>query len=186
MTNMSFSPFSLEFGELLSEYMNEVTKNRTKLHLVLKKYFQWNGCRWFEEFAERTLDIMLDMLMNEPWRIPTGVLPAVFMQGIASNLLKECHRRQKSRKSLVENLPDDERREQDRLSDDEDHYARMRKAFSKLERKQRKLLGQYYGDDSGAEARRKLAQAENTTELGLRLRVHKIRKELRQIYNSEK
>jgi DNA-directed RNA polymerase specialized sigma24 family protein len=162
------------------------------LRRKLMKFFQWRGCLQFEEYTDRTMDLVARKL-SEGAELQAAN-PSALFYGVAVNLLREHWRKSARTPGPLDDHPELENpagdpeqiREQEEAGRErETRLACLRQCLGQLPAESVSLIQQYYseGDMLDKEQRRQIARRLNLSATALRSRAFRIRGELEQCIN---
>jgi DNA-directed RNA polymerase specialized sigma24 family protein len=158
----------------------------------LMKFFKWRGCLQFEEYTDRTIDLVARKIAAGE-ELQAATLSALFY-GVASNLLKEYWRKSPGQPSPLEERvgleyprgdPETIRQQEEALRERESRLACLRRCLGRLPSESLHLIKQYYseGEVLDKERRKQIAERLNLSATALRSRAFRIRGELEQCVN---
>jgi hypothetical protein len=159
----------------------------------LMKFFKWRGCLQFEEYADRTIDLVARKI-TEGAELQAANTSALFY-GVASLLLKEHWRKTASREEILARqaalvVPSDDpetiRQQTQILEEHEARLACLRDCLSKLPAESVSLIKQYYseGELLDKEQRKRMALRLNLSATAMRSRAFRIRGQLERCVRS--
>jgi len=144
----------------------------------LIRFFQWNRTEMPEELADEVLDRLARRLNLSSEQIQDPVRYAV---GIARLLLQEQRRknlrREKALAELQQSSLDADRREQERILQQE-RAELLQQCLQSLPEQSRELIFRYYDVDEAADYRQQMARAYGISINALRNRALRIRMDL--------
>lgn len=147
-------------------------KRYRQLRLKLVKFFSWRRCEDPESLADETVArVVKNVKGGEKIRSANAYS---YVYGIAMNVFREYLRDKKKRDELANNLPDQSPPSPERTQDCREQ------CFRGLTPDKASLLAHYYTSE---DSRDWLAQSFKITLNALRLKVHRIKKELRDCYD---
>ncbi len=163
-----------------------------ELRHKLMRFFKWRGCLQFEEYTDRTIDLVARKL-SEGAEIQASNFSA-FFYGVAVNLLREHWRKSVNAPGPLDDNPEPEnpagdpekiREQEEARREREIRLACLRQCLEKLPSESVHLIKQYYseGDALDKEQRKQIAQRLNLSATALRSRAFRIRGELEQCIN---
>ncbi|MCI0352563.1 MAG: hypothetical protein L0Z53_24350 [Acidobacteriales bacterium] len=185
--------------DALSQLLTQLDPDRARaaekyeeLRRKLMKFFKWRGCPQFEEYADRTIDLVARKL-SEGAELQAAN-PSALFYGVAVNLLREYWRKSVNKPgSLDDNLqlenpagdPEKIREQEEARQEREIRLACLRQCLGKLPSESVYLIKQYYseGDVLDKQQRKQIAQRLNLSATALRSRAFRIRGELEQCVN---
>ena len=185
--------------DALSQLLTQLDPDRARaaekyeeLRHKLMKFFKWRGCLQFEEYADRTIDLVARKL-SEGAELQAAN-PSAFFYGVAVNLLREHWRKSVNAPGqLDDNLklestagdPEKIREQEEAWREREARLACLRQCLEKLPSESVYLIKQYYseGDALDKEQRKQIAERMNLSATALRSRAFRIRGELEQCIN---
>jgi len=143
-------------------------KRYKQLRLKMVKFFGWKRCEDPESLADETIGRMVKNLnAGEALHIDN---PYAYIYAIAKHVFMEYLREKRKREAMINNLPDHLQ------SHSEEEEDCRKECLRGLSRDNRSLLQRYY---AGEEARARLAESLDLTLNALRLRIHRLKQELR-------
>jgi DNA-directed RNA polymerase specialized sigma24 family protein len=158
--------------EFLGATEAELDEKYKEIRRKLIHFFVYRGCSDFEELADRTIF----EVVKDCGRVADSYVgdPMLWIYGVARNILRASGERPPPSRPMPEPDPPEVKEARDdclRLCMEE-----------KLSDADRELIIQYYRGERAKkiERRKRLAALLDTTENGLRLRVHRIRNKLRE------
>jgi RNA polymerase sigma factor (sigma-70 family) len=172
---------SREEFDLLLSHMDEdrecAGEKYTRIWRELVSLFRRRGCYDAEELADETLNRVAR-------KIAEGERPSnltAYCYGVAKNVSRQYLKKSEVRNVSVDELPPERRAP---ISDDETEklYSCLERCLAKLPDKDAQLLLDYWGVNrrSKLETRKYLAESSSITTTALRIRVHRLRKKLKQ------
>jgi RNA polymerase sigma factor (sigma-70 family) len=183
------------FSQLLKQLDPDRARAAEKyeeLRRKLMKFFKWRGCLRFEEYADRTMDLVARKLTEGAKLQATS--PAALFYGVAHNLLREHWRKSASEPGRLDDHlelenpagdPEKIREQAEALEERETRLACLRQCLRQLPSESVYLIKQYYaeGDVLDKEQRKQIAERLNLSATALRSRAFRIRGELEQCVN---
>jgi len=153
----------------------------------LMKFFKWRGCLEFEEYADKTIDVVARKL-TEGAELQAAS-PSSLFYGVAVILLKEHWRKTASREATLAGQtqasnpsddPEEIREQAETLQEHETRLACLRRCLGELPSESVSLIKQYYseGDVLNKEQRKQIALRLNLSPTALRSRAFRVRGEL--------
>ncbi len=185
--------------DALSQLLTQLDPDRARaaekyeeLRRKLMKFFKWRGCLQFEEYADRTIDLVARKL-SEGAELQAAS-PSALFYGVAVNLLKEHWRKSVNAPGPLDGNPEMEnpagdpekiREQEEAWRERETRLACLRQCLGKLPSESVCLIKQYYseGDALDKEQRKQIAGRLNLSATALRSRAFRIRGELEQCIN---
>jgi DNA-directed RNA polymerase specialized sigma24 family protein len=158
-----------EFLIRLEPNIPSSSQRYARLRNRLIKFFEWRHCRDREGLTDETIERLLKHInardeIGKPWS---------YVYAVATNVYREYSRkaaRLVDIKNDLESLADD--------SDDFIECARI--CLEKLSNDKRRLVEQYYLDEG---SRVELARQEGVSLAALRLKIHRMKTELKECYS---
>jgi len=161
------------FDKLLSHLEPDLPNSEARykqLRLKMTKFFEWRHCNDSEELADETITRVVNQLAAGKEILAEN--PYAYFYGVAKNVYREFVRRQINKEKILDNLPE-------QTAPSQDWQDCRDQCLQKLPADKLELLQHYYLNIKGREA---LAQQLNLTLNALRLKVHRLKKELRTCY----
>jgi DNA-directed RNA polymerase specialized sigma24 family protein len=158
-----------EFLIRLEPDLSSPSQRYARLRNRLIKFFEWRKCRDREGLTDETIKRLLDHI-NARDEIDR---PSSYVYAIATNVYREYVRRAVKVVDLANDLSLP-------LNDSNDFVECARLCIKKLTDDKRLLVEQYYSDEGN---RAELARQENLSLGTLRLKIHRIKKELKECYS---
>lgn len=147
----------------------------------LVRFFEWRGCRFPEDHADETINRVAKRLVEgEKILNPDG-----YCFGVARLLLLEIDKASNRQQQALSELPGSTITS-NQSEESEARIDRLRQCLQKLSPDDRELILQYYHGEKGAkiDCRRKLAERFGVPINTLRMRVLRIRENLRRCFEN--
>lgn len=149
----------------------------------LMKLFEWRGCLYPDEFADRTIDRVARRVTEGVQLHP--LKPYLYFHGVALNLLREYWKGPESRSQPIEAMPEVADASQPQDPADQRKYECLDRCLSQLPSHDRELLSRYHQKEgSNKERRKQIAENLNLPINALRIRVFRLRSALEKCVNA--
>jgi len=160
---------------LLDPDRTKAAERYVEIRSRLIRLFQWRGSMAPEDLADETLDRVARRLQGGAQTQAPDPLP--YFVGVANLVYKEHLRREVQQHSLMSGLSS-LLHSQAREPEEDLRLQAMQSALNELPPEQRDLLLRYHSEDDRAESRREIARSLGITLNTLRIRAHRVRREL--------
>jgi DNA-directed RNA polymerase specialized sigma24 family protein len=142
-------------------------------------FFEARGCRDPDDLAIKSLDRTVMKLIEQGETVDSSV--ETYAHGVCIHVAQEHWKEIQGQRAVYPELTRRSRSYQEPLDvqESDKREAKLGEAVSRLPREKRKLLARFYSEGKAIENRKRLAKRLGITELALRLRVHRIRDDLR-------
>ena len=168
MTSQEPDPFDDLLARLEPDLASRDARYKT-LRLKMYRFFEWRRCETSWELADETI---VRLVKNV--RGGEHVRAYSYIYQIARYVLNEQIRSEKKQKEIVSSLPP-------RVHERDPSLDCKRECLDRLKHDKRKLLERYYSSQESGE---ELAKAFGTTVPKLRLQIHRLKKKLKECYQS--
>ncbi|MEW6736117.1 MAG: hypothetical protein AB1489_32790 [Acidobacteriota bacterium] len=152
------------------------------VRLRLIKFFQWQGCPFYEEYADDAINRVAEKIyQGEQIRAKD---PYIYFHSIARNILKEYLYKRKKELAMIDHImmnqhsnnnPDELERQQDNRLIMEAKLECLDKCLAELSDENRKLFIEYYSEEESIESRKLIADRLGIPGGHLRIKIHRTR-----------